>query len=130
MVRQLLEAQASGRSAGISVIGNQIAAPDFDRIHAYPHRRQVNKALRYGAGDRMTDRAVLAHHVLVLEHHARAGTIILGDIRAADQINDLIGLDRAGPRIHRVRPDASEVVDLERRDGAVVLDADLSLAAM
>ena len=78
----------------------------------------------------MTDGAVLAHDVLVLEHDARAGTIILGDIRPADQIDDLIGLDRAGARIHRIGPDAGEVVDLERRDGAVALDADLSLAAM
>ena len=78
----------------------------------------------------MADGAVLAHHVLVLEHDAGAGAIVLGHIGPADEIDDLIGLDRAGARIHRIGPDAREIVDLERRDGAVALDADLSLAAM
>ena len=78
----------------------------------------------------MADGAVLAHHVLVLEHDAGPRAIILGHIGAADEIDDLIGLDRAGARIHRIGSDAGEIVDLERRDGAIALDADLSLAAM
>src|SRR6267142_4020687 len=78
----------------------------------------------------MADRAVLAHHVLVLEHHARPRAIILRHIGTADQIDDLVSLDRAGARIHRVGPDAGEIVDLESRNGAVALDADPALAAM
>ena len=78
----------------------------------------------------MADGAVLAHHVLVLEHDAGPGTIIPGHIGTADEIDDLIGLDRAGARIHRIGPDPRKIVDLECRDGAVALDADLSLAAM
>ena len=78
----------------------------------------------------MADRAVLAHHVFVLEHDAGPRAIILRRIGTADEIDDLVGLDGAGARIHRIGTDAGEIVDLERRDGAVALDADLALAAM
>ena len=78
----------------------------------------------------MADRAVLAHDVLVLEHHARPRAIVLAGVGTADEIDDLVGLDRAGARIHRIGSDAGEIVDLERGDGAVALDADLALAAM
>ena len=78
----------------------------------------------------MTDGAILAHHVFVLEHDAGAGAIVLRRVGTADQIDDLVGLDGAGARIHRIGADAGEIVDLERRDGAVALDADPALAAM
>ncbi len=78
----------------------------------------------------MADRAILAHHVLVLEHDAGARAIVLRHIRAANEVDDLVGFDGAGARIHRIGTDAGEIVDLERRDGAVALDADPSLAAM
>ena len=78
----------------------------------------------------MADRAVLAHHILVLEHDPRPRAIILVGVGAADEIDDLVGLDRAGARIHRIGSDAGEIVDLERGDGAVALDADLALAAV
>ncbi len=61
----------------------------------------------------MADRAVLAHHVLILEHHPRARAIIRAGIGAADQIDHLIGLDAAGARIDRIGADAGEIVDLE-----------------
>src|SRR5258705_7480248 len=76
----------------------------------------------------MADGAVLTHDVFVLERDTRAGTIVFGDIGPADQINDLIGLNRTGARIHRIGPDARKVIHLERRDGAVPPDADFSLA--
>ena len=78
----------------------------------------------------MTDGSVLAHHILVLKDDPRPRPIVPRHIRTADEVDDLIGLDRAGARVHRIRPDAREIVDLECRDGAVPLDADLSLAAM
>src|SRR5258705_8251081 len=78
----------------------------------------------------MANGAVLAHHVLVLEHDAGPGTIIPGHIGTTDEIDDLIGLDRTGARIHRIRSDTREIVDFECRDGAITLDADPSLAAM
>ncbi len=78
----------------------------------------------------MADGAVLAHDVLVLEHDAGAGAVIRAGVRAADQIDDLVGLDAAGARIDRIGADAGQVVDLERGDGAVVRDADLRLDAM
>src|SRR5690349_1164791 len=78
----------------------------------------------------MPDGAVLARHVLVLKNNTRLGPIILGDIRASDEVHDLIRFDRAGARIHRIRPNAGEVINLERQDRAVAPDADLALAPM
>src|SRR6185295_783299 len=78
----------------------------------------------------MANGTVLAHHVLVLEHDAGSGAIVPGHIGTADEIDDLIGLDRTGARVHRIGSDPREIVDLECRDGAIALDADLSLAAM
>jgi len=78
----------------------------------------------------MPDGAVLAHHVLVLKDDAGAGAIIGTGIGAADQIDDLVGLDAAGARIHGIRPDPGQIVDRKSRDRAVALDADLGVDAM
>ena len=129
-MRQLLEPQSRWRSAGIGVIGNQIAAADFDRIHADFCSREIDQAFRHRAGNGMADGAILTHDVLVLEHDAGPGAIILRHIRAADEVDDLVRLDGAGARIHRIRTDAGQIVDLERRDRAITLDADPALAAM
>ena len=78
----------------------------------------------------MTDGAILAHHVFILENDARAGAIILRHVRTANKIDDLIRLDGAGARIHRIGADAREIVDFERRDRSVALDTDPSFAAV
>src|ERR1700754_1599499 len=78
----------------------------------------------------MADRAVLAHDILVLEHHPRPRAIVLAGVGPADEVDDLVGFDRAGARIHRIGPDAGEIIDLERVDAAVALYADLALAEM
>lgn len=78
----------------------------------------------------MADGAILAHHVLVLEHDASPRAIVLGHVGAADEVDDLVCLDGAGTRIHRIGTDAGEIVDLECRDRTITLDADLPLAAM
>ena len=56
--------------------------------------------------------------------------VVPGHIGAADEIDDLVGFDGAGARIHRIGSDAGEIVDLERRDHPVAPDADPSPAAM
>src|SRR5947209_1239781 len=78
----------------------------------------------------MTNGAVLAHEVLVLEYDAGPRAIILRHIRAANEVDDLVCFDRAGARIHRVGSDSGEIVDLKRCDGPVALDTDSSHAAM
>ena len=78
----------------------------------------------------MADGAVLAHDILILEHDAGAGAVIRTGVRAADEIDDLVGLDAAGSRIDRIRPDAGQIVDREGGDGAVALDADFRFDAM
>ncbi len=78
----------------------------------------------------MTDRAVLAHDIFILEHHARLRAIVRAGVGAAHQVDDLVGLDAAGARINRIGADAGEVVDLESGNGAVVLDADPGLDAV
>ena len=78
----------------------------------------------------MADGAVLAHDVLVLKDDTGAGAIVGAGVGAADQVDDLVGLDAAGARINRIRPDAGEIVDLERRDAAVLVHADPRLHAV
>ena len=78
----------------------------------------------------MTDGAVLAHDILILEDDAGAGAVIRTGVRAADQIDDLVRLDAARSRIDRIRSDAGQIVDLERGDRAVLLDADFRFDAM
>ena len=78
----------------------------------------------------MTDRAVLAHDILVLEHDAGAGAIVRAGIGTADEIDDLIGLDARRARINRIGPDAGQIVDLEGGNRAVFLHADAGFDAM
>src|SRR5260370_26401311 len=51
-------------------------------------------------------------------------SIVFGHIRPTHQIDDLVRLNRAGARIHRIGTDAGEIVDLECHDRPVALDAD------
>ncbi len=78
----------------------------------------------------MADGAVLAHHILILEHHARLRAVIRAGVGPAGEVDDLVGLDAGGARVDRVGADAGEVVDLEGGDGAVLRHADLRLDAM
>ncbi len=78
----------------------------------------------------MADGAVLAHHVLVLEHDAGERPVIFAGVGAAHEVHHLVSLDAGGARINRVGADAGEVVDLPRRDGAVAGDADFGAHAM
>ncbi len=130
MVRELFELDAGWPGARIAVVRNEIAPPDLDRVHADARRRHLDQILGDRGRDRMADRAVLAHDIFVLEDHAGAGAVVRAFVRAAHQIDDLVGLDARRARIDRVGADAGEVVDLERRDGAVALDADLGVDAV
>src|SRR6516164_22858 len=78
----------------------------------------------------MADRAVLAHHVLVLEDDARPRAIVACDIRAAYKVYDLVGFDRTGARIHRVRANPRQIINLECRDRAVPFHPNPSPATM
>ena len=129
-MRQAFEFQACGAGRRIGIVGKKIAPPQLRRIHADLERGLLDQAFGHRGRDRMADRAVLAHDILILEHDAGAGAIVRARVRAADQIDDLVGLDAAGARIDRIGPDAGEIVDLERGDRAVLLDADLGFDAM
>ena len=78
----------------------------------------------------MTDGAVLAHHIFILEDDAGAGPVVRTGVRPADQIDDLVGLDAARSRIDRIGSDAGQIVDLECGDRAVAFDADFCFDAM
>src|SRR4051812_36467172 len=101
MVRQQLEPQARRRTAGVSIVGDEISATYLDRIHANLCCRQIDQSFGYRTRDGMTHPAVLAHHILVLKYDTGAGAIVLRYIWAADQIDDLVRFDGAGARIHR-----------------------------
>ena len=107
------------------VVGDQVAPPDLQRVHADPHRGEIDQAFGDGGCDRMADRAVLAHHVLVLEHDARARPIVRAGVGPAHEVHHLVGLDARRARIDRIRPDAGQIIDREGRDRAVALHADL-----
>src|SRR6185436_10844129 len=100
---------------------------DLQRVHADLGGGELDQSFCHRGGNRVADRAVLAHHVFVLEHHAGAGAVVAAGVRPACEVDHLVGFDAGGARIDRVRTDAGEVVDLPGRDGAVVLDADLGL---
>ena len=124
MVRQLLEFEPGGRCARIGIVGNEVAPPQRQNIHADFARGELDQPFGHRRRDRMADGAVLAHHVLVLEHYARPRPVIRAGVGTAHQVDDLVRLDAAGARIDRIRADAGEIVDLERGDAAVVLDPD------
>ena len=130
LMRERFELDAGRCVARVGVVGDQVQPPDLGGIHADPGGCQIDEAFGHGDGDRMADGAILAHDVLVLEHHPRPGTVVAGLVGAADEVHHLVGLDAAGARIHRERPDAGEVVDLEGGDGPVVLHGDARLDAM
>ena len=130
VMRQRLELDAGRSLRGMRVVGNEIAPPDLQRVHADPLRRHLDQAFGHGSRDRMADRAVLAHYVLVLEHDAGARLVVAAGVGPAGQVHHLVRLDARGARIDRIGADAGEVVDLPGRDGAVLLDADPGLHAM
>ena len=78
MMRQQLKSKSRRRRARVSVVSNEISATDLHRIHSDSGCRQVDQAFRHRACYGVTDGAVLAHYVLVLEHDARPGAIVLG----------------------------------------------------
>ena len=129
-MRQLLELDAGRPGAGIGVVGNEIAPPDLQRVHADLRRREIDQPLGDRGRDRMADGAVLAHHVLVLEHDARPRAIVRAGVGPAGEVDDLVRLDAGRARIDRIGADAGEIVDLPGGDGAVVPDADLRLHAV
>ncbi len=130
MVRELLELDAGGTSRRIAVVSDEIAAPQFNRVHADLRRSQIDETLGHGGGDRVADGAVLAHHVLVLKDDTSAGAVVRAGVRAADEVDDLVRLDAAGARIDRVGADAGQVVDLEGGDRTVAFHSNPRLDAV
>src|SRR6516225_10632608 len=102
------------------VVRNEVAPPYFQRIHADPGGGELDQSLSHRSRNGVADGTVLAHDILVLEHHARAGAIVWAGIRTAGEIDDLIGFDAGGARIDRIGADAGEVIDLPGGDGAVI----------
>ena len=129
-MRELLELDARRAGGRIGVVGNEIAAPHLQRVHADAGRRELDQAFGDMGRDRMADGAVLAHHVLVLEDDAGLGAVVRTGVGAADEVHDLVRLDAAGARIDRIGADAGEVVDLPGGDGAGAGDADPRFDAM
>ena len=93
VVRQHLEFQPGRRLRRIAVVGKQIAPPDLQRVHADLGGGEFDQSFGHRHRDRVADGAVLAHHVFILEHHARLRAIISAGVGTADQIDDLVGLD-------------------------------------
>ena len=76
VVRQQLEFEAGGRLRRIGIVGDKIAAAQLKRIHADLGGGELDQAFGNRHGDRVADRAVLAHDILVLKHDARLRAIV------------------------------------------------------
>ncbi len=127
VVRQALKGDAAGTVGRVVVIGDQVRATNIHRVNAQRARTLIHEAFRNREGDRMADRAVLAHHVLVLEHDARLGPVVLMLVGPAREVQDLVGLHRAGARIHGVRADAGQVIEFHGRDLALGIEGHLAV---
>ena len=130
VMRQLLEFQPDCGCARIGVVGKQVAPAQLERVHADLGGGELDQPFGHRHRDRVADGAVLAHHIFVLEHHARQRAVVRAGVGPAHQVDDLVGLDAGSARIDRIGADAGQVVDLEGGDGAVALDADLGLDAV
>src|SRR5262245_43248937 len=112
------------------VVRDQIAAADLQRVHADLGGSEFHEPFGDGSRDRMTNGAVLTHHIFVLEYDAGTGAVIRSGVGAAGEVDDLVRFDATRARIDRVGADAGEVVDFPGGYRAVFLDADLRLHAM
>ena len=130
VVGQIVKLHTRCRGSRIGVIPDQIAPPHFNRVHSDFGRGVFQKTICDGHRDRMPDCPVLTHHVLVLEHHLRFGAVILDRVRRSGQIQHLIGLDRRGARIHRIRADACDIVKRQRSNMPIRGDGDPSVDNM
>src|ERR1700739_3403531 len=113
-MRQLLELQPRGGRTGIAFVRYEVTPAYFDGVQSDSQRGQIHEPFRHGARDRMPNRPVLTHYILVLEHDPGTRTIVAGRIGTADEVDDLVGFDRTGARVHRIGTDTGEIVDLER----------------
>ncbi len=113
LVRQLLKSETARGSIGIGVIGDQIATAKFCRVHAQLAGCRIDQPLGHAKRDRVADRAVLAHHILVLEHDAAVRAVVGEIVGPPGQVHDLVGLNPAGARIDRIGADAGQIVDLD-----------------
>ena len=117
---QTFKDDAGWRRVGIRSIRDQITAPEFCRIHSDRTGRRIDKTLSGGYRDRMSDRAVLAHYVLVLKDDVCGAAVITVCIRAANQIHDLVGFDGRSSRINRIGADPRPVIDIDGKNLAVL----------
>src|SRR6266516_7718491 len=130
VVRQRLELDPGWTGGRMRVVWDQIATPDFQRVHADLGGGQLNQPLGDRGRNRMADRTILAHDILVLKHDPRTGAVVGADVRPPGEVDDLVRLDARRARVNRVRADAGEIIDFPGGDGTVVLDADLGFDAM
>ena len=130
VMREQLKFEAGGRLCGISVVGDQVAPAYFERVHADFGGGELDQPFRHRHRDRVTDRAVLAHDIFILEHNACLRAVVWAFIGPAREVDDLIGLDTAGARINRIGTDAGQIVDFKSGDSAILADADLRFDAM
>jgi hypothetical protein len=92
LVVQQLELEARGRLRGISIVGDEIAPTQFERIHADLGGSEFDKAFGDSHRDWMTDGAVLALTFLFW-NTTRACARSSAFIQAAGEIDDLVSLD-------------------------------------
>src|SRR5262249_61937186 len=76
MMGERLELDARRGARWMRIVGDQIASPDLQWIHADLRGSKLNQGFGDRRRDRMPHCAILAHDVLVLEHDPRAGAVV------------------------------------------------------
>ena len=105
-MRQLLKSKTARGSIGIGVVGDQIETAKFCRVHAQLAGCRIDQAFGHAKRDRVAHRAVLAHHILVLEHDTAVRAVVGKIVGPPGQVHDLVGLDPAAARIDRIGANA------------------------
>ena len=118
-MRQVLDVHARRGAARVGIVLHQVAPAQLDRVHADPLGGEIEQRLARGDADRVADAAILRGRHAVQIDDPRHRPVVGVLVGPAGDIQDLVGLEHAGPRVLRVGADARQVVDLERGDLAV-----------
>jgi len=99
----------------IGVVGDEVLAPEVRRIHAELRSREIDDpSVSAAAIGCPTARYWQVTFLLVKTTCNFA--VLLVRVGTTGEVHDLVALDAARARVHRVRPDRGQVVELERQD--------------
>ena len=94
-----MQRDSGRRACGICIVGNQVAAADFHPVDACGHRRLVEQAIADNYPHGVAHGTILRCRHHVLKNYRCFGPEIFDVVGTACYIQNLVGLDAAGPGI-------------------------------